>query len=333
MKTAEERLRAEHMTRLGERYSRIFSEKDVERHLSALGRLSPQHPVEILLDPRRDGTLDCTVLAFDYPSEFSLITGILAGMGFNIFSGEVFTDEGSPQIVAKRKRHDKEDLRKRRRIIDHFSGAVDTAIPLDIWSEELRSRMEASIRLLEKGDEPSIAEAKQQVNELVVRRLAPLQQGSYPVPYPVEIQVEDRAGAFTRLRVISEDTPAFLYALSNALSLHDVSIEHVRIRTIRGRVEDEIDLVDLRGRKIEDPELLNRVKFSVLLTKQFTYFLGAAPDPFTALSRFEQIVRDAVQKKKEKEWLDLLTDPHLLKDLARLLGASDFLWEDFIRLQ
>jgi len=54
-------------------------------------------------------------------------------------------------------------------------------------------------------------------------------------------------------------------------------------------VEDEIDLVDLRGRKIEDPELLNRVKFSVLLTKQFTYFLGAAPDPFTALSRFEQI--------------------------------------------
>ena len=333
MKTAEERLRAEHMARLGERYSRIFSEKDVERHLSALGRLSPQHPVEILLDPRRDGTLDCTVLAFDYPSEFSLITGILAGMGFNIFSGEVFTDEGSPQIVAKRKRHDKEDLRKRRRIIDHFSGAVDTAIPLDIWSEELRSRMEASIRLLEKGDEPSIAEAKQQVNELVVRRLAPLQQGSYPVPYPVEIQVEDRAGAFTRLRVISEDTPAFLYALSNALSLHDVSIEHVRIRTIRGRVEDEIDLVDLRGRKIEDPELLNRVKFSVLLTKQFTYFLGAAPDPFTALSRFEQIVRDAVQKKKEKEWLDLLTDPHLLKDLARLLGASDFLWEDFIRLQ
>ena len=140
-------------------------------------------------------------------------------------------------------------------------------------------------------------------------------------------------GAFTRLRVISEDTPAFLYALSNALSLHDVSIEHVRIRTIHGRVEDEIDLVDLRGRKIEDPELLNRVKFSVLLTKQFTYFLGVAPDPFTALSRFEQIVRDVVQKKKEKEWLDLLTHPHLLKDLARLLGASDFLWEDFIRLQ
>jgi glutamate-ammonia-ligase adenylyltransferase len=333
LKTAEERVRTEHIARLGERYSRIFSEKDVERHLAVLGRLSPLHPVEILLDPRRDGTLDCTVLAFDYPSEFSLITGILAGMGFSIVSGEVFTDEGIPQSQIRRKRLEREDLGKRRRIIDHFSGAVDTPLPLETWTDELRSRMETAIRLLEKGDEPSITEAKQQVNELVVRRLAPLQQDSYPVPYPVEIQIDEHAEAFTRLRVISEDTPAFLYALSNALSLHDVSIEHVRIRTIHGRVEDEIDLVDLRGRKIDNPELLNRVKFSVLLTKQFTYFLGAAPDPFTALSRFEQIVRDVVQRKKEKEWLDLLTQPHLLKDLARLLGASDFLWEDFIRVQ
>jgi [glutamine synthetase] adenylyltransferase / [glutamine synthetase]-adenylyl-L-tyrosine phosphorylase len=333
LKTAEERLRAEHMARLGERYSRIFSEKDVERHLAALRRLSPRHPVEILLDPRRDGTLDCTVLAFDYPSEFSLITGILAGMGFSVVSGEVFTDEGIPQTATKRERLGREDLGKRRRIIDHFSGVVDTPLPLETWGEELRSRMKTAIRLLEKGGEPSITEAKQKVNELVVRRLAPLHQGSCPVPYPVEIQMDDDTEAFTRLRVISEDTPAFLYALSNALSLHDVSIEHVRIRTIHGRVEDEIDLVDLRGRKIDNPELLNRVKFSVLLTKQFTYFLGAAPDPFTALSRFEQIVRDVVQKKRVEEWLDLLTHPHLLRDLARLLGASDFLWEDFIRLQ
>ncbi len=333
MESSEEKLRAEHLARLGERYSRIFSAKDVDRHQTALGRLSPLHPVEILLDPRKDGTLECTVLAFDYPSEFSLITGILAGMGFSIVSGEVFTDEGIPRTAAKRERREKEDLRKRRRIIDHFSGVVDTPLPMETWLDELRSRMKAALLLLEKGDEASITEAKSQVNELVVRRLAPSQKAACPVPYPVEIQVEDHEGAFTRLRVVSEDTPAFLYALSNALSLHDVSIEYVRIRTIHGRVEDEIDLVDLKGRKIQDPGLLNRVKFSVLLTKQFTYFLGEAPDPFTALSRFEQIVRDVVQKKKEKEWLDLLTHPHLLKDLARLLGASDFLWEDFIRLQ
>ena len=29
----------------------------------------------------------------------------------------------------------------------------------------------------------------------------------------------------------------------------------------------------------------------------------------------------------------MLANPHTLRDLARLLGASDYLWEDFIRLQ
>ncbi|MBS1237236.1 MAG: hypothetical protein H6R37_480, partial [Deltaproteobacteria bacterium] len=36
LETAEEKLRNEHIARLGERYTRIFSEKDVERHLAAL---------------------------------------------------------------------------------------------------------------------------------------------------------------------------------------------------------------------------------------------------------------------------------------------------------
>jgi [glutamine synthetase] adenylyltransferase / [glutamine synthetase]-adenylyl-L-tyrosine phosphorylase len=98
----------------------------------------------------------------------------------------------------------------------------------------------------------------------------------------VEVEIDNEGESFTRLKVVAQDTPAFLYTLSNALSMHDLSIEHVRIRTIHGRVEDVIDLVDLQGRKIRDPELLNRVKLSVLLTKQFTYFLDAAPDPFAA---------------------------------------------------
>jgi glutamate-ammonia-ligase adenylyltransferase len=91
--------------------------------------------------------------------------------------------------------------------------------------------------------------------------------------------------------------------------------------------------VDHRGKKIEDPELLNQLKLSVLLTKQFTYFLGEAPDPFSALSRFEQLAGEILSKPEQGHWLELLANPRALQDLARLLGASDFLWEDFIRLQ
>jgi glutamate-ammonia-ligase adenylyltransferase len=334
----DQRFLVEHLTRLGERYFKIFSEEDQHRHLASLSRLTSRHPVQVLLDRRKDGTVDCTVLAFDYPSEFSIITGILSGMGFDIVSGEVFTYEGVPEKRHKitrrsRKLREEASLLKRRRIIDHFSGTVDSPVSFEAWGGEMKARMEALIGLLERGDESSVSDAKHQVNEMVIDRLARLKRPSSHLLYPVEMEVDNAQGNFTRLKVVSQDTPAFLYALSNALSLHRLSIEHVKIRTIRSRIEDEIDLVDLQGKKIEDHDLLNRVKLSVLLTKQFTYFLGEAPDPFSALSRFEQLVGEILSKPRQGRWLELLANPRGLQDLARLLGASEFLWEDFICLQ
>ena len=35
----------------------------------------------------------------------------------------------------------------------------------------------------------------------------------------------------------------------------------------------------------------------------------------------------------QERWLELLSDGRVLSELAQLLGASTFLWEDFVRLQ
>jgi hypothetical protein len=96
--------------------------------------------------------VDCTVLAFDYPFEFSIITGILAGMGFNIHSGEVFTYRPVPQKPSRPRRKKKlsaksasQDDSARRRIIDHFSGDLNTALSFQIWADECRNNMETII--------------------------------------------------------------------------------------------------------------------------------------------------------------------------------------------
>ncbi|MBN2124934.1 MAG: glutamate-ammonia-ligase adenylyltransferase [Deltaproteobacteria bacterium] len=316
---ADEGLLQEHLERLDARYFSRFSEKEVCGHVLGLSTLGRNHPVEFLFCRRMDGSVECTVLAFDYPSEFSLITGLFAATGFIVQSGDVFTYRRAPA--------------SRRRIIDHFSGILDTPLSFERWSEEIRDRLGSTLMLLERGDDRSVAEAKHAVNEMVVGRLARLNGEQAPVLYPVQIEIDNRRQSCTRIRVVSEDTPAFLYALSNALTLHDILIEHVRIRTIHGRVEDRLDLTDLQGRKIEDGDLLDRLRFSVLLTKQFTYFLGKAPDPYRALSRFEHLLGEILEGPRRGEWLELFTNPRPLKDLARLLGASDFLWEDFLRLQ
>ena len=329
-----------HLKRLDDRYFQSFSKRDLCRHVTGLFGLTTRNFVKVISDVRKDGTLDCTVLAFDYPSEFSVITGILAGMGFSIISGDVFTYdpvvEEHPRASHRRRparARAPEDLLKRRRIVDHFTGVVDVSFSLQTWLTQLKENMVTIIGLLERGDTESVEEAKRRVNEMVVKRLTHLSLDSTPVLYPVQMEVETEEGENTRLRVVSQDTPAFLYALSNALSLQNISIEHVRIRTINSRIEDEIELAGMGGTRLDDPGILNRVKLSVLLSKQFTYFLDKAPDPFMALTRFENLVSDILRLPDQGQWLGLLTNPRTLKDLARVLGASDFLWEDFIRLQ
>lgn len=335
---AEQLLRG-HLERLDERYFARFDLAAIAGHVQALARLSPEHPVEILLDFLPDQQLQCTVLAFDYVGEFSLITGILSGLGVNILSGGIHTyarieePAAAPRRRSARPQAVPPDPWLRRRIVDHFSGTLDTDLPLDRWAVDLRRHLHEALILLERGQDADRSEAKHRVNELVARRLEQLEGRQAPVLFPMQIAMDNDSGPFTRLQVVSQDTPAFLYALSNALSVKGISIEHVRISTDERRVEDLIDFVDSRGAQITDPLVLDQVRLSVLLTKQFTHFLNQAPDPFAALSRFEKLVADMLSLPEQGHWLELLSSPRLLGDLAHLLGASDFLWEDMIRLQ
>ena len=73
-----------------------------------------------------------------------------------------------------------------------------------------------------------------------------------------------------------------------------------------------------------------------MLIKQFTHALTWASDPAKALASFDQfldlIVKDQGKKSKNQA-LDFVSDKKTFPLLAQLLGASDFLWEDFLRRQ
>jgi glutamate-ammonia-ligase adenylyltransferase len=333
------RLVEEHLSRLNERYFERFCEDDIREHLEGLSRLCPEHPVDLHIRETGHHQVDFTVLGFDYLGVFSLMTGILAGMGFNISSGDVFTyrlrkeTSGLPGLHRGRTQsRRKKDALSRRRIVNHFSGSWTREFRFKEWAAELEKRICAIFVLLEKQDSPSAEQARHQVNETVAKELDHFQPDPSPALSPVLIEVDNESGEYTRLKIVSEDTPAFLYSLTQAFSLHGISIEHIQIRTRKGQISDEIDVVDAKGGKIEDPDALSRIKLSVLLTKQFTYFLGQAPDRYSALLRFKNLVQDILDLPAPDRWLETLSDPHALRDLALLLGTSDFLWEDFIRL-
>ena len=151
--------------------------------------------------------------------------------------------------------------------------------------------------------------------------------------HPVQIEVRPTVDGRLGMVVTAQDTPFFLYTFSTALSLQGVAIEGVAIRTEGGRIEDSFEVADAAGRPFDDPARVDRIRLAVLLTKQFTAFLPRAPDPLAALSRFEQLVGRVLEAPGQGRWIELLADGAVLADLARLLGASTFLWEDFVRQQ
>ena len=338
----DDKLILEHLNRLQERYFERFTWEDIGEHLDLLAGLSAKKVVNVALKLQGKGEVQCTVCAFDYPFVFSLITGVLAAMGFSIQKGEIFTyakasvERAPRRLYGRRLFHKRfNNVLKRRRIIDHFVGTFNSELSFQSWKAELEGRLREVLELLERGDSDSVNQAKQFVNEKVTQKLEgiPSPSSAQALLYPVEIAIDNQSSRYTRLKVISQDTPAFLYSFCTALSLHGLVIEHVRINTLGDKVEDEIDLVNTDGSPLTDPKVLNQVKLSVLLTKQFTHFLGKAPDPYTALSRFEQLVGEILKLPESERWVDTLSSPQTMGSLAKLLGASDYVWEDFIRLQ
>lgn len=347
-----------HLARLpGELLDRS-SDQQIAHQLQCVSRLSNDNPVEVMLEQADDDQLACTVIAFDHPFEFSLITGSLAGAGFNIEAGWVHTlppaprqapATGRPGVLPRFRQRLARPAAARQRdphdvpiIIDVFLGrpGADLAdLPPEDWLARVRNAIVEVITLLDKGDDASVQTAKKLVNERVTARLANMAAAPQPRLFPVDLDITRLENRRIRLRLTAQDTPAFLYALSTALSLRGLGIDRVRITPEAGgdRITDEIDLVPPPSAVDVDENLLQRIKLSVLLTKQFTYHLDRSPDPFAALSRFERLADDilaqAADADSAEDWLNLMADPRAMRDLAKVLGTSDYLWEDFIRGQ
>ncbi|HEX4053207.1 MAG TPA: hypothetical protein VHX86_02985 [Tepidisphaeraceae bacterium] len=325
--------------RLEADYLAAFDPPAIAAHLLALMKLSDENPVQILLQHRPRGGVECVVLAFDHPFEFSSISGVMAGTGFSIESSDAFT---LPRVKSPRTPTRRRNAPLRRRdpmtdpvILDYFLGTLlGPLTDFDQWAQLFTPAIVEAMRLLDQNQDETTHRAKRLVNERVTRWLKARRESNAPTARPLSLNVAvEQLPRSTRLRLRAPDTPAFLYALSTALSLHGLQINKTRARTVEGNVANEIDVVDRHGQPLSDPDAVRQLRRSVLLTLQFAYFLDKSPDPFTALQRFDELSRQIGQMPDAGNWLEVLGNPLAMTDLAKVLGASNFLWEDFIRFK
>jgi glutamate-ammonia-ligase adenylyltransferase len=92
-------------------------------------------------------------------------------------------------------------------------------------------------------------------------------------------------------------------------------------------------VTDEDGNKIISHEKLRELRTAAVLIKHFTHLLPRSPNPATALLHFREFLAQLFERPNWADELTSLENPQVMDNLARLLGVSDFLWDDFMRMQ
>ena len=339
-------------------YKDAFTGDEVARHAALLGGLNAEVPAALHTEPLPSAAGDpaapavrLTVAAFDHPGDLAAVCGLLFARGWDVTRAEIYC-ESLLGTAAARGTVQVYDLRPPPSAPAGFDPAAAAS-----WADFL-TELTDLLSAARRGEGAAVrAELAGRVAAAV--RPAPgspggEEEGDAPPP-PMSLTVDNQAAAdATVLRVSAADAPGFLYGLANALALFGLDVRRASVRTIPAptapkttgvpglepsvapagpRAEDTLFVTDRRGRKITDPRKLAELRAAVAVVRQFTHLLPNSPDPRRALANFGQFLETLLRRDDWVEEVARLGRSDVLSALAKLLGVSDFLWQDFLRLQ
>ena len=330
------------VSRMDPEYFERFQPDTVAQHIQLASRLTPDHPCELSVLHKQEGRYEISIVAYDYFSEFAAICGVLSAFGLNIEEGRVYTFvEAVPSPPLRREASSATRRPKgrpglsRKKIVDVFlvHPLERTGFP-ESQHHTLQQTVTEIVQLLDTG---RFDEARQYVNRRLVERLDKHRSAFTGLLDTVQITFDNsQSPTDTIMDITSDDTPAFLYALANALAMRNIYITKAQIECDGSKLHDRFYVRNRDGQKLLDPADQQQLRLTTVLIKQFTHALTWASDPAKALASFDHfldlIVAEMGKKGKNKA-LDFISDKKTFPLLARLLGASDFLWEDFLRRQ
>ncbi len=329
----------QHMAQMGLSYAKSFSQAEINHHArlaSQLNESSLAHVDVVALKPQ---TWQVTVVAYDYLGELSLICGLMFLYGLDIQSGKIFTYEAIEKIgkgtelsnrpgISSIKASKPEIINyTKSKIVDVFIVKTSQAKP--DW-EGYRRDLDALLKLMDSGQR---REARSDLAKRVGAVFSELDSGQKPL-YPIEIKIDNNnSERYTVFHLKTTDAPGFLYEFTNALSLTHTYIARMVVQTNGRRVDDILYVTDEAGNKIIQADKLQELRTAAVLIKHFTHLLPRSPNPASALLHFREFLSQLFERPNWTEEFTSLENPQVMENLARLLGVSDFLWDDFMRMQ
>jgi [glutamine synthetase] adenylyltransferase / [glutamine synthetase]-adenylyl-L-tyrosine phosphorylase len=330
------------VSRIDPEYFDRFQPATIAHHIQLASRLTPDHPCELSVLDKGAGRSEISIVAYDYFSEFAAICGILSAFGLNIEEGRVYTFvEAVPAPSTHReapspiRRPKGRPGLSRKKIVDVF--LVHPLDDTDFSAPQHNALQQTVTEIIQLLDAGRFDEARQYVNRRLVERLDKHRSAFTGLLHTVQITFDNsQSPTDTIMDIQSDDTPAFLYALANALAMRNIYISKAEIECDGVKLHDRFHVRNRDGQKRLDPADQQELRLTAVLIKQFTHALTWASDPAKALASFDHFLDLIVAetgKKGNNKALDFISDKKTFPLLARLLGASDFLWEDFLRRQ
>jgi glutamate-ammonia-ligase adenylyltransferase len=339
----------QHIARLGAGYVDSFSNDEIQYHADLARNINEQMPASVAAQFISNDTWRVTVVGYDYPGELSIICGLFFVFGFNIVNGNAFTYEplldapapsrppifnhldSTRRLPPRRKNPSTSEPDTRRKIVDVFT--VKTILPdppNDSTWESYTKDLHHLLRMMRSG------QRREARGELAVRVGQAFQNipGKLSLLLPISIEIDNNADErYTILRIDTPDTFGFLYEFTNALALTHTYIARMIVQSIGSRAQDILHVTDENGSKITSPEKQRELRTAIVLIKHFTHLLPHSPNPSTALLHFREFLVQLFQRPNWPDEITSIESPDVLNALARLLGVSNFLWEDFLRMQ
>src|SRR5580692_3617694 len=320
-------------------YHETFDPTERKRHLELLGKLSEEAPVDVAAAPVADGRWQVTVVGFNHPGELAIICGLLFAWGCNIVDGNAFSEEnvsGGPPVprpLTRARTQGATANATAAKFVDVFTVEPPVKLPpgglVALW-QHYASELADLIREARSG---RVGEVHGRLAKRVASAVRVTAETATTL-YPVEIEIDNEASPRSSvLRIRSEDTMGFLYELANALALAGIDIQRMIVDSRGNRAFDTLYVTDSAGEKITDPGRQSELRAAIVLIKHFTHLLPRSPNPEAALLHFRDFLSQLFQQPDWLHELASLERSDVLAALARLLGVSDFLWEDFLRLQ
>lgn len=320
---------------------------------SLIRQLNRETAVATKVTEVEQNRFEVMIVGVDYVGDLPLICGMLFVYGFDILSGtaeilqnrHLIEDHDSGELIlhtshvpssitTEQTDHAIEGPAGKKRI---FFNRFVVRPTHQMSAEEVRSQSKSFSQELNDLFHISLTGETFDAQKKMLGRISEVVR-SIPDPtqplLPIEISVElDPASRMTLIHIQGEDVPGFLFELTNAITLSGLSIESMVVSAEGTLASDTLHVIDPKQPEGLNEKQLSRLRATIALVKHFTHLLPHAPNPEAAIMHFSELLENFFQRENWADQLETLQQPEVLKAIAQLLGFSDFLWEDFLRLQ